>query len=297
MFAFEANFAEGAELGAAFALLRRGAELGLLTGAFALVLIAVGAARHSRGRLGLTIVALVIALTAFGVPWRMQAHARRVPSIHDITTDPEDPPVFVAVVPHRAGARNPVTYAGAAVALQQRAGYPDIVPLDLPVPPDRVFPTVESVEFRLDGQPVTTFSSEGIVLDGPQTRADYEDVTPAILVETPAPFETVTDPGVFEKLMQVNYLGAVYCIHAALPHLLHSRGLIVAISSAQAWTGMPMHTGYAAAKAALQGFLDSLEMEMDGRVRVLGVYPGWIRDTELRRHALGADGHELAFVS
>jgi uncharacterized protein (DUF1499 family) len=132
-------------LGPAFALLRHGAELGLLTGALALVLIAVGAARHSRGRFGLTIVALVIALTAFGVPWRMQAHARRVPSIHDITTDSEDPPMFVAVVPHRAGAWNPVTYAGAAVAQQQRAGYPDIVPLDLPVPPDRVFPAVESV--------------------------------------------------------------------------------------------------------------------------------------------------------
>ena len=108
-----------------------------------------------------------------------------------------------------------------------------------------------------------------------------------------APFEQITDPGVFEQLMQVNYLGAVYCIHAALPHLLRSRGLIVAVSSAQAWTGMPMHTGYAAAKAGLQGFLDSLEMEMDGRVRVLGVYPGWIRDTDLRQHALGADGREL----
>ena len=108
-----------------------------------------------------------------------------------------------------------------------------------------------------------------------------------------APFEKITDPGVFDKLVQVNYLGAVYCIHAALPHLLRSRGLIVAISSAQAWTGMPMHTGYAASKAALQGFLDSLEMEMNGRIRVLGVYPGWIRDTGLRRHALGADGQEL----
>lgn len=56
------------------------------------------------------------------------------------------------------------------------------------------FPTVDGVEFQLDGEPVSTFSSEGIVLDGPQTREDYEDVTPAILVETPAPFDTVTSP-------------------------------------------------------------------------------------------------------
>ena len=56
------------------------------------------------------------------------------------------------------------------------------------------FPTVQSVEFQLDGEPVTTFSSEGIVLDGPQAREDYEDVTPPILVETPTPFATVSSP-------------------------------------------------------------------------------------------------------
>lgn len=56
------------------------------------------------------------------------------------------------------------------------------------------FPTVQSVEFQLDGEPVTTFSSEGIVLDGPQTRENYEDVTPPILVETPTPFATVSSP-------------------------------------------------------------------------------------------------------
>ena len=65
--------------------------------------------------------------------------ARRVPPIHDVTTDPEDPPAFVAVVARRAGARNPVEYAGPAVAAQQRAAYPDLVPLDLAAPPERVF--------------------------------------------------------------------------------------------------------------------------------------------------------------
>lgn len=56
------------------------------------------------------------------------------------------------------------------------------------------FPTVDAVAFELDGKPVETFSSEGIVLDHPQTRADYEDVTPAILVETPAVGDTVSSP-------------------------------------------------------------------------------------------------------
>lgn len=56
------------------------------------------------------------------------------------------------------------------------------------------FPTVEGVRLRLDGEDVETFSSEGIGLDGPQERADYEDQSPAILVETPALGDAVSSP-------------------------------------------------------------------------------------------------------
>ncbi|MGD9997029.1 MAG: Gmad2 immunoglobulin-like domain-containing protein [Ilumatobacteraceae bacterium] len=53
------------------------------------------------------------------------------------------------------------------------------------------FPTVDAVVFELDGQPVTVFGSEGLVLDQPLTRADFEDETPAIFVDQPAPFDRV----------------------------------------------------------------------------------------------------------
>ncbi len=56
------------------------------------------------------------------------------------------------------------------------------------------FPTVRGVTFELDGKPVTALGGEGVVLDRPQTRADYEDETPPILVESPAPGDTVTSP-------------------------------------------------------------------------------------------------------
>ncbi len=36
------------------------------------------------------------------------------------------------------------------------------------------FPTVTSVLFQIDGRTVTVFGSEGIVLDGPVARADYD---------------------------------------------------------------------------------------------------------------------------
>ena len=56
------------------------------------------------------------------------------------------------------------------------------------------FPTVQGVLFELDGQPVEVFSGEGIVLDGPVTREDYEDMLPAITVSTPGIGAEVESP-------------------------------------------------------------------------------------------------------
>lgn len=56
------------------------------------------------------------------------------------------------------------------------------------------FDSVEQVVLLLDGQQVDTFMGEGIVLTEPQTRADFEDVLPAIFVEGPTPGEEVASP-------------------------------------------------------------------------------------------------------
>jgi Immunoglobulin-like domain of bacterial spore germination/Sporulation and spore germination len=47
------------------------------------------------------------------------------------------------------------------------------------------FPTVRGVLFHLDGEPVNVFSGEGIVLDHPVGRKDYEDLLPVISVDKP----------------------------------------------------------------------------------------------------------------
>lgn len=47
------------------------------------------------------------------------------------------------------------------------------------------FPTIHKVQFELDGKPVTSFGGEGIVLNHPVGRADFEDLAPLILVESP----------------------------------------------------------------------------------------------------------------
>lgn len=50
------------------------------------------------------------------------------------------------------------------------------------------FPTVDAVQFHLDGEPVTVFSGEGIVLEDPVARVDYVSLLPlAPIPDGPAP--------------------------------------------------------------------------------------------------------------
>jgi len=108
-----------------------------------------------------------------------------------------------------------------------------------------------------------------------------------------AKFEDITDLTLFERIMRVNYLGSVYCTHYALPHLKTSKGLIVAVSSVTGKTGVPTRTAYAASKHAMQGFFDSLRIElMETGVDVCVVSPGFVQ-TEVRERALGGDGQPL----
>ena len=107
------------------------------------------------------------------------------------------------------------------------------------------------------------------------------------------PFEDISDVSFFKDLMDTNYTGAVHIIHAALPHLISSKGMIVSCSTAQAIVGFTNHSGYAASKHALHGFLDTLDMELNGKVRFLEAFLGWIRGTSMRSNAFGPDGKKM----
>jgi len=108
-----------------------------------------------------------------------------------------------------------------------------------------------------------------------------------------ARFEDIRDMSILEHLMQVNYMGAVYCTHYALPHLRESRGLIVGISSIAGRTGVPTRTGYSAAKHAMTGFFDSLRIELEASgIAVTMIYPGFVA-TGIRENATGPDGKPI----
>ena len=56
------------------------------------------------------------------------------------------------------------------------------------------FPTVDGVRFKLDGKLIDTLGGEGIIIDEPLDRDDYEDMSPAILVESPTVGATLRSP-------------------------------------------------------------------------------------------------------
>lgn len=105
--------------------------------------------------------------------------------------------------------------------------------------------------------------------------------------------DELADVGVLERLMRVNYLGAAWLTHRALPALKDSRGRIVAIASLAGLTGVPTRTGYAASKHAMMGFFDSLRIELAGSgVSVTVVAPDFVRSM-IHQRAAGPDGHAL----
>ncbi|MDQ3495359.1 MAG: DUF1499 domain-containing protein [Pseudomonadota bacterium] len=120
-----------------FTVMRWAAYLGL--GAAGLALLGLLVPRTRRAQGGLVLAALAIAAIVAWVPWNGLRQARSLPPIHDISTDTLDPPAFVAVLPLRADAPNSAEHAGEAIAVQQRAGYPELRSLPLDLPADAAF--------------------------------------------------------------------------------------------------------------------------------------------------------------
>ena len=108
-----------------------------------------------------------------------------------------------------------------------------------------------------------------------------------------ARFEDIEDMSILERIMQVNYMGAVHCTRHALPHLRQSRGRIVGVASIAGMVGVPTRTGYAASTHAMRGFFDSLRIELDGSgVTVTMIYPDFV-STGIRENASGPDGKPI----
>jgi uncharacterized protein (DUF1499 family)/uncharacterized membrane protein YgdD (TMEM256/DUF423 family) len=135
--------AEALSLDLALQSMRWGGTVALGAAAVALlaVLLTLGSGSRSRWRRRARWALLLNIAVAAG-PLYVYHLSQTLPRIHDISTDTANPPAFDALLPLRRGAKNPVDYASATAA-EQRKGYPDIVPLQLPLAPAVVYDNAE----------------------------------------------------------------------------------------------------------------------------------------------------------
>jgi uncharacterized protein (DUF1499 family) len=108
----------------------------------------VAALRRRGGRV--TVIAAAAGVAAFAVLMSSVLTGRSVPPINDITTDPANPPVFIAITAETRGAdAGPLAY-DPSFAAQQAAAYPGIRPLLVASPPAEVFPRMLAAAKAMD---------------------------------------------------------------------------------------------------------------------------------------------------
>ena len=75
------------------------------------------------------------------------------------------------------------------------------------------FHSVHAVRFLIDGERVDSIGGEGVIVDHPLTRADFEGQAPAILIESPTEGALVSSPvdvsgtaNTFEAVLELRLL-------------------------------------------------------------------------------------------
>ncbi|MEX0589528.1 MAG: DUF1499 domain-containing protein [Xanthobacteraceae bacterium] len=89
--------------------------------------------------LGRALAALLIGVAVLAWPAFEFVRGVTLPAISDVTTDPSDPPRFLAVASARPSGANLVAYPGEGAAMRQRMAYPGVKPYEVEATPDEVF--------------------------------------------------------------------------------------------------------------------------------------------------------------
>ena len=137
------------------------------------------------------------------------------------------------------------------------------------------FSSVTSVLFELDGNPVSLFSGEGVILDHAVGRADYHDQVPAIFVDRPAWGAAIGNPArvaglanVFEAQFLVQLLDGAGTVIAEMP--------VMASCGTGCWGTFQADVPYAVAKAQY-GTLRVFDLSArDGAQENLTEYRVWL---------------------
>jgi short-subunit dehydrogenase len=99
-----------------------------------------------------------------------------------------------------------------------------------------------------------------------------------------------TELDVAQKIMNINFWGTVALTKAVIPAMVSNQsGHIVIISSLVGKFGTKYRSAYSASKHALHGYFDSLRSEIDPKIKISIICPGFIK-TNVTINALTADG-------
>jgi uncharacterized protein (DUF1499 family) len=145
--------------------------LGILLGLLATILGAVALFRAAPGGRSTALVGLVLGLGVVTATIVAARGGAGLPRINDITTDTENPPSFVNApnLPENSG--RDMAYPGEEFARQQKAGYPNLAALRLPIPPEQAFSRVQLAARGVDSWTITREDATARALEGYDTSA------------------------------------------------------------------------------------------------------------------------------
>jgi uncharacterized protein (DUF1499 family) len=169
------------------------ALLGVVVSLVAFLRTRAGSGRSGRGLawLGFACSAAVLAVVAQGA-----SGGRGVPPINDITTNPDDPPAFAVALSDPANADRDMGYPP-GFAAQQREAYPDLAPIQLPVPPgealERARRAAESLSWEIaEVRPPQGDAADGVI-EARQTSELFRFVDDVVVRVRPADGGSVVD--------------------------------------------------------------------------------------------------------
>ncbi|MEU8347198.1 SDR family NAD(P)-dependent oxidoreductase [Spirillospora sp. NPDC048832] len=139
----------------------------------------------------------------------------------------------------------------------------EVLPVDLDVTDQRSVQAAVAKTVDRFGALDVLVNNAGVMLNGPIADADTTEWT---------------------RMVETNLLGSMYAVHAALPHLLESKGTVLQVSSTSGRIASAGGAVYAATKFGVNAFSEGLRQEVTAQgVRVVIVEPGFV-STELTDH-------------
>ncbi|MGP5309186.1 DUF1499 domain-containing protein [Vreelandella alkaliphila] len=161
-------------LGDAFNLMRNGVYAATAAVAISILLLLISAFTRRMGA-GVAAIFVIVATAALlYMPWQQWQRAQQAPAIHDITTDTQNPPDFVALRDAREAAPNAVDYPGEATARQQQMAYPNVQPLQVTAPKATVLAAAQA-EVEASGWQIAAITESTIEATATTRWFGFED--------------------------------------------------------------------------------------------------------------------------